>query len=164
MQYKVILQLTIPARAKFLTLGTIGPFKVIKSNQINFLIRPFSAFNACLPDSILTHFSLTTTAGATATITFEGNAAYVYGGTDTLTGLYSISVDNSPPVTFNGTSDSQTNFQVLMVCHIFPWMIVSDDSSQYYTETLSSGQHSLVITNVQQGSVSLYLICNKFHE
>lgn len=80
-------------------------------------------------------FHETTKNQAQATISFEGNAAYIFGGTSKDNGAYSVVVDDGTAVKLNGTSNSQTNFQVLL----------------YYTGTLSSGKHTVVLTNLQDG-------------
>jgi len=80
-------------------------------------------------------FHTTTKGNAQANISFEGNAAYVFGGTGKTHGPYTVSVDNGPPVGLNGTTITQENFQVLL----------------YYTGTLASGTHHLVVTNMQDG-------------
>jgi hypothetical protein len=89
-------------------------------------------FSECTVDCLEALFmppSTTSKAKAQATINFEGNAAYVFGGTDKNHGTYTVAVDSGPAMTFNATTMNQVNFQVLLVCILFHSVATMTDST-----------------------------------
>jgi hypothetical protein len=60
--------------------------------------------------------STTKNGNAQATVKFEGNAVYVFGGTGTSHGSYSVAVDGGPAESYSGATLVQENYQVLLVC------------------------------------------------
>ncbi|GJE94535.1 hypothetical protein PsYK624_107050 [Phanerochaete sordida] len=84
---------------------------------------------------------------AYATVTFEGNAVAVYGVTSTNHGFFNVSLDKAPPVMLNGTMPGDQpgpRYQNLL----------------YWAGGLSSGQHTVTITNID--SNGLWLDLDKF--
>lgn len=59
-------------------------------------------------DSGLSFLSFTGANGATATVTFAGDAVVVYGGTSFDHGNYTVSLDGAQQQQFNGGSDGQS--------------------------------------------------------
>lgn len=53
---------------------------------------------------------------AFATVMFEGNAIALYGATNTDHGLFSVSIDDGPESTFNGSAP-ELRFQMLLVSY-----------------------------------------------
>lgn len=66
-----------------------------------------------VPDPLVSR-SQTNGANNYATVTFRGNAIDVYGGTAPDHGLFTVSLDNEPAQTFNGTAHVQRS-KVLLV-------------------------------------------------
>lgn len=65
---------------------------------------------------------LTQTQGAAANITFEGNAIALYGTTNDDHGLFSVSIDDGPESTFNGSAP-EPRFQMLLVS--YTWLVTT---------------------------------------
>lgn len=65
---------------------------------------------------------LTQTQGAAANITFEGNAIALYGTTNDDHGLFSVSIDDGPESTFNGSAP-EPRFQMLIVS--YTWLVTT---------------------------------------
>ncbi|GJE94534.1 hypothetical protein PsYK624_107040 [Phanerochaete sordida] len=81
---------------------------------------------------------------ASATVTLEGNAIAVYGATSMNHGFFNVSLDNSPPITLNGTIPSDQpgpRYQNLL----------------YWAGGLSSGQHTVTVTNIDSRGLWLDL-------
>ncbi|GJE87433.1 hypothetical protein PsYK624_035160 [Phanerochaete sordida] len=87
----------------------------------------------------------TSVANAYASLTFEGNAVGVYGTTSVDHGFFNVSLDGSPPIKLNGTmipTDQRTpRYQNLL----------------YWAGGLSSGSHTVTITNIDTNNLSLDL-------
>ncbi|CAE7145151.1 unnamed protein product [Rhizoctonia solani] len=77
---------------------------------------------------------LTNVGGATASVQFQGNAVYLYGGTLDDHGTFNVQIDNHDPVGLNGSTNGY-HPRVLL----------------YYADGLGSGNHKLTVTNTQNG-------------
>ncbi|CAE6436439.1 unnamed protein product [Rhizoctonia solani] len=77
---------------------------------------------------------LTNVGGATASVQFQGNAVYLYGGTLDDHGTFNVQIDNHDPVGLNGSTNGY-HPRVLL----------------YYADGLGSGNHKLTVTNTQDG-------------
>ncbi|CUA72036.1 hypothetical protein RSOLAG22IIIB_10001 [Rhizoctonia solani] len=77
---------------------------------------------------------LTNVGGATASVQFQGNAVYLYGGTLDDHGTFNVQLDNHDPVGLNGSTNGY-HPRVLL----------------YYADGLGSGNHKLTVTNTQDG-------------
>ncbi|QRV82729.1 transmembrane protein [Ceratobasidium sp. AG-Ba] len=75
----------------------------------------------------------TNVGGATASITFEGPAFYLWGGTSSDHGTFSVKVDDHEAVGLNGTTKYFHN-------------------GQHYADGLGSGKHTITVTNTQSGA------------
>ncbi|KAJ1300306.1 hypothetical protein OPQ81_005128 [Rhizoctonia solani] len=78
------------------------------------------------------HF--TNVGGATASVQFQGNAVYLYGGTLDDHGTFNVQIDDHTPVGLNGSSKGY-HPRVLL----------------YYADGLGPGNHKLTVTNTQNG-------------
>ncbi|KAG8688164.1 hypothetical protein FRC11_005954 [Ceratobasidium sp. 423] len=76
--------------------------------------------------------SLTNVGGATASVQFQGNAVYLYGGTLDDHGTFNVQIDDHNPVGLNGSTNGY-HPRVLL----------------YYADGLGSGNHKLTVTNTQ---------------
>ena len=79
------------------------------------------------------HF--TSTVGSAVSVRFNGNAVYVFGSTDSFSGAYDAQIDGNTAVALEGTT---TTFR--------------QPALLYYVDGLDSGDHTLTLTNRQQGS------------
>ncbi|QRW23881.1 hypothetical protein RhiXN_10205 [Rhizoctonia solani] len=77
---------------------------------------------------------VTNVAGATASVQFEGNAVYLYGGTLDDHGTFNVQVNDHPAVSMNGSTVGY-HPRVLL----------------YYADGLGPGTHKLTVTNTNGG-------------
>ncbi|KAF8715251.1 hypothetical protein RHS03_00034, partial [Rhizoctonia solani] len=77
---------------------------------------------------------VTNVAGATASVQFEGNAVYLYGGTLDDHGTFNVQVNDHPAVSMNGSTVGYHS-RVLL----------------YYADGLGPGTHKLTVTNTNGG-------------
>ncbi|CAE6437706.1 unnamed protein product [Rhizoctonia solani] len=77
---------------------------------------------------------LTNVGGATASVQFQGNAVYLYGGTLDDHGTFNVQLDDHNPVGLNGSTNGYHSRALL-----------------YYADGLGPGNHKLTVTNTQDG-------------
>ncbi|KAG8682331.1 hypothetical protein FRC08_015028, partial [Ceratobasidium sp. 394] len=74
---------------------------------------------------------LTDRGGARASLTFQGNGIYLYGGTLDNHGAFTVELDGHPPVAMNGSTNGY-HYRVPL----------------YYADGLGPGTHTLTVTNI----------------
>lgn len=80
--------------------------------------------------SIISHISATTTAGASTTLSFSGDAVKIYGSVGPHNAPYQVELDGGSPVSYNATK--QTAYEQVLL---------------YYADNLGPGQHNVQMTN-----------------
>ncbi|CAE6456978.1 unnamed protein product [Rhizoctonia solani] len=78
----------------------------------------------------------TSTQGSTVSIQFSGNAIYVYGSTDSFSGAYDVKIDGQSTTSLKGSTSTFRQPALL-----------------FYADGFDSRDHTLTLTNRQQGSI-----------
>ncbi|QRW16977.1 transmembrane protein [Rhizoctonia solani] len=78
----------------------------------------------------------TSTQGSAVSVRFNGNAIYVYGSTDSSSGAYDAKIDGQPTTSLQGSTATLRQPALL-----------------FYADGLDSNDHTLTLTNQQEGSV-----------
>jgi hypothetical protein len=67
------------------------------------------------------YYSLTNVAGATASVQFQGNAVYLYGGTLDDHGAFNVQINDHPAVSLNGSTVGYHSRVLLVSFRPFNW-------------------------------------------
>ncbi|KAG8741464.1 hypothetical protein FRC10_002832 [Ceratobasidium sp. 414] len=91
----------------------------------------------------------TSTLGSSVAVRFTGNAVYVFGSTDSSSGKFDAQVDQQPTTSLTGTTSTFRQPALL-----------------YYTDGLGDGEHTLTLTNQEDGSMLRfdYLVASAWAE
>jgi len=91
----------------------------------------------------------TSTLGSSVAVRFTGNAVYVFGSTDSSSGKFDAQVDQQPTMSLVGTTSTFRQPALL-----------------YYTDGLGDGEHTLTLTNQEDGSILRfdYLVASTWAE